>query len=267
MKHHFVVVAHDDRVREALAGELRSRGYSVTRAASARQTEQIVDTVAVDVVIVESHLPDMPPEELRARLIRARPACRVIVLSDFRRVRNTPEQLAFGDNAFLLRSSEVLELVEAPFRAKPNGDGASFSERGNAALIQALDVVVGLVELDDHHFGGFSHQAMGLAREVAVQLSSDQQLADEVAIATLVRDLGRAGVSRDVLDEKGWYSSDQRERMKAHVEGSFKLFEQIDFPWKVLPIIRHHHERYDGNGYPDGLKGPEIPLGARIIAV
>jgi response regulator RpfG family c-di-GMP phosphodiesterase len=55
--------------------------------------------------------------------------------------------------------------------------------------------------------------------------------------------------------------------MRAHVDGSLRLFEHIDFPWKVLPIIHHHHERYDGKGYPDGLKGREIPLGARIVAI
>lgn len=267
MKRNFVVVAHDERVREALAGDLRSRGYSVTRATSARQAEQIVDSVAVDAVIVESHLPDMPAEELRTRLARIRPECRVIVLTDYQQTRNTPEQLSFGDNAFLVRSGEVLEMIEAPYRSSRGGEVGSFAEKGNDALIHVLDVLVGLVELDDRHFGGFSHQAMGLAREVAMQLSAEHQLVNEVSIATLLRDLGKAGVSRDVLDEKGWYSTDQRERMKTHVEGSLKLFEHIDFPWKVLPIIRHHHERYDGNGYPEGLKGPEIPLGARIVAV
>ncbi len=108
---------------------------------------------------------------------------------------------------------------------------------------------------------------MRLAREVAEELSADEESVREVVIATLLRDLGKAGIEPDLLNEKGWYSADQRERMKAHVEGSLRLFEHIDFPWKVLPIIRHHHERYDGNGYPDGLRGREIPLGARIVAV
>jgi response regulator RpfG family c-di-GMP phosphodiesterase len=267
VKRNFVVVAHDEKVREALAGALTARGYSVTRAANARQAEQIVRSVFVDAVIVESNLPDVPPEKLRARLARLRPKCRTLVMTGFERIRNTPEQLAFGDDAFVVRSQDLLDLIEAPYRAEQDEQTGGFAEKGNNALIQALDVVVGLVELDDRHFGGFSHRAMALAGEIALQLGADQQLVHEVSIATLLRDLGKAGVESDVLDEKGWYSSDQRERMKTHVEGSLRLFEHIDFPWKVLPIIRHHHERYDGNGYPEGLSGPEIPLGARILAV
>jgi response regulator RpfG family c-di-GMP phosphodiesterase len=267
VKRNFVVVAHDERVREALAGDLRARGYSVTRATSAKQAEQIVRSVAVDAVVVESHLPDMPPEELRMRINKARPRCRVVVLTDFEQVRNTSEQLRHGGNEFLLRAAEVLDLVEAPFAAAKNGDGSSFAARGNDALIQALDVVVGLVELDERHFGGFSHQAMRLAREVAEGLSADIETVKEIVIAALLRDLGKAGVETDVLEEKGWYSTEQRERMKTHVDGSLQLFEHIDFPWKVLPIVRHHHERYDGNGYPDGLRGREIPFGSRIVAV
>jgi len=267
VKRNFVVVAHDEQVREALAGDLRARGYSVTRAKSARQAEQIVRSVAVDAILIESHLPDMPPEELRIRLSKVRPDCRVVVLTDYRQVRNTAEQLYHDGNEFLLRPGEVLDLVEAPYVAARASDGSSFADRGNDALIEALDVVVGLVELDERHFGGFSHQAMRLAREVAQELGADEEMVREVVIATLIRDLGKLGVESEVLEETGWYSTEQRERMRNHVDGSLRLFEHIDFPWKVLPIIRHHHERYDGKGYPDGLKGREIPLGARIVAI
>jgi response regulator RpfG family c-di-GMP phosphodiesterase len=262
-----VVVAHDEQVREALAGDLRARGYSVTRAKSARQAEQIVRSVAVDAILIESHLPDMPPEELRVRLSKIRPGCRVVVLTDYRQVRNTAEQLYHDGNEFLIRPGDVLDLVEAPYVAARASEASPFAERGNDALIEALDVVVGLVELDERHFGGFSHQAMRLARDVAQELGADEEMVREVVIATLIRDLGKLGVESEVLEEKGWYSTEQRERMRTHVDGSLRLFEHIDFPWKVLPIIRHHHERYDGKGYPDGLRGREIPLGARIVAI
>ena len=111
MKRNFVVVAHDEQVREALAGDLRARGYSVTRAKSARQAEQIVRSVAVDAILIESHLPDMPPEELRIRLSKVRPDCRVVVLTDYRQVRNTAEQLYHDGNEFLLRPVSRDELT------------------------------------------------------------------------------------------------------------------------------------------------------------
>src|SRR5262249_51177426 len=129
------------------------------------------------------------------------------------------------------------------------------------------DVLVGLIELGDRYFGGSSHQAMRLARAVAEEMSSETDTQDEGAIAALLRDIGKAGIERTVIAQEGGLSEQQMRAVQSHVEGSVRLLEHIDFPWKILPVIRHHHERYDGRGYPDGLKGREIPIGARILAV
>ena len=59
----------------------------------------------------------------------------------------------------------------------------------------------------------------------------------------------------------------QKKQKAKHVLASIRMLEHIDFPWKVLPIIRHHHERYDGSGYPEGLAGDAIPLASRIVAL
>jgi response regulator RpfG family c-di-GMP phosphodiesterase len=267
VKRNFVVVAASAQVREALAGELRALGYTVTRATTGAAAEKIVASVAVDAVIIETHLPDRRPEELRERLIELRPECRVVVVTSFDQVRNTPEQLRFGSDDYLLRADQILELLQAPYQAAREGSTASTAKRERAALLHVIDVLVSLLELDDRHFGGFSHHAMHLARAVAEELAIDEETLTEVALAALLRDVGKGDVEPDLLNEAGWYSDEQRERMKTHVAASLKLFEHVDFPWKILPIIRHHHERYDGAGYPDGLRGRDIPIGARIVSV
>ncbi len=86
-------------------------------------------------------------------------------------------------------------------------------------------------------------------------------------LATLLRDVGKVDVPPEVLTEPGPLTDEQKQAMQDHVQASGRLFEHIAFPWKALPIIRHHHERYDGGGYPDGLRAREIPMGARIVAV
>jgi response regulator RpfG family c-di-GMP phosphodiesterase len=89
----------------------------------------------------------------------------------------------------------------------------------------------------------------------------------EVVLATLLRDIGKYGMDQTVFKEPGRLSKDQEAKVQEHVAAGFRLLEHVEFPWRVLAVIRHHHERYDGLGYPDGLRGPEIPLGARILAV
>ena len=135
------------------------------------------------------------------------------------------------------------------------------------ALVDTLDVLVGLLELGDRYFAGSAHRTLRLCRTVAEDLGLEPRAVDEVTIAALLRDLGKVGVGRSVRDSPDPYTLEQFETMKGHVDAGVRLFEHIDYPWKVIPVIRHHHERYDGRGYPDGLKGREIPLGSRILAV
>jgi response regulator RpfG family c-di-GMP phosphodiesterase len=263
MKHNMLVVTANARVRESLAGDLRAMGYSVTRAVSGAEAERVARSVSVDAVLAESNLPDMTGEELVTRLGRIRPECRVVVMTNFELVKNSPDQLRFGPNDYLLRSDQILRLLE-----KPDAEGdLNIGQRGNDALIQTIDVLVGLLEIDDHFFGGFSHQAMRLVRSVAEELAQDEESILETVIATLLRDVGKVDIDPEIFSEEGLYTREQEQRMREHVKGSMRLFGHIDFPWKVMPIIRHHHERYDGNGYPEGLSGREIPMGARIISV
>ena len=267
VKRNFLVVAANAQVREALARDLRAKGYSVTRAANGAEALRVVASVNLDAVLVESHLPDMSSEELRDRIKRARPRCRVVVLTSFDLVRNSPDQLRFGPEDFLMRADQVFELCRAPFDVAREGESDGFCHRGNEALIQVVDVLVGLHELEDLYFGGTSHKAARLAREVAEELSCEQETIQEVMLSTLLRDVGKVAIDPEILSQRGALTEEQKEKMKEHVTASLRLFEHVDFPWKVMPIIRHHHERYDGSGYPDGLRGREIPMGARIVAV
>lgn len=133
-------------------------------------------------------------------------------------------------------------------------------------LIRVLEVLVGLLEVDDRHFGGFTSQVTRLAEAVARTMEIDPDGIEEIVIASLLRDVGKVGVRREILEDEDRFSSEDARHVQQHVEWSLRLFEHIPFGGRILPIIRHHHERYDGTGYPDGLRGREIPLGARIIA-
>ena len=265
MKSNYLVVAASGQVRDALGRELTAKGHSVTLATSGTEAARVAASVAVDVALIESHLPEMTAEEVRQRVIQARPECRVVILTNFDQVRNSPEQLRFGADDYLMRVEEVLALIRTV--ESPGGGLSHASRQAPNALIQVIDVLVGLIELDDRYFAASAHQSMQLVRAVTEELAADTASVQEVVIATLLRDVGKAGVDPEVLEEEGTYSEDQMSQMQDHVRSSLRLFEHIRFPWKILPVIRNHHERYDGSGYPDGLRGRAIPMGSRIIAV
>lgn len=238
----------------------------MTLAGSGAEALQVVRNVAVDVVLFDSVLLEGRGESLRKQVQTIRPGCRVLQLTPFAAVKGTRDLLRFGEDDFLLRKSDMLDMLFAP-QGSAEEIISPVAEKSKAALLEVLDVTVGLLELGDKYFGGSSHQAMLLSRAIAEELSSEDETKDEVAIAALLRDIGRAGVERDVIGKTGELDDKQVLEIQGHVESGVRLLEHIDFPWKVLPVIRHHHERYDGRGYPDGLRGREIPIGARILAV
>ena len=266
VKRNFLVVAANAQAREALAKGLHAAGFAVMRAANGSEAERVAKSVSLDAVIIESHLPDMSAEDLRARIKRLRPDCRLATVSSFAQIKNSPAQLKYGVNDYLLNAEQLLPLVAAPFEAMDDPTDI-FAQRGNDALLGVIDVLVGLLEVEDVYFGGMSHRAMTLARLVTEELGAENQTIQEIALATLLKDVGKVGVAPEVFSEPGQLTDDQKTSMQDHVNASVRLLEHIDFPWKALPIIRHHHERYDGGGYPDGLRGREIPMGARVVAV
>ncbi len=266
MKRNFLVVAANAQAREALASGLRALGFAVTRAANGAEAERVAQSVSLDAVVIESHLPDMSAEDLEQRIRRVRPDCRVASLCSFEQIKNSPAQLKYGVNDYLLNAEQLLPLLAAPFESS-EGSTDTFEQRGNDALLGVIDVLVGLLEIEDAYFGGMSHRAMTLARQVAEELGADTQTVQEVVLATLLRDVGKVSVPPEVFTEPGQLTEDQKQAMQDHVQASVRLFEHVAFPWKALPVIRHHHEHYNGGGYPDGLRAREIPMGARVVAV
>jgi diguanylate cyclase (GGDEF)-like protein/putative nucleotidyltransferase with HDIG domain len=115
------------------------------------------------------------------------------------------------------------------------------------------------------------HSHVACVREYAVALAERLQLSLEeleaVKIAALLHDIGKLGVPEHILSKPGKLTSDEFEIIKSHVTIGTMILEPVRFPWPVVPIVLSHHERWDGNGYPNGLVGEEIPIGGRIVAL
>lgn len=112
-----------------------------------------------------------------------------------------------------------------------------------------------------------SRRLVELTRKLATALGLIQERVEEVVLAARVHDLGKIGISNDILHKQGRLTDEERRIIEEHpVIGADILASYSGFR-ESLTFVRHHHERWDGRGYPDGLKGEEIPLGARIITV
>lgn len=106
--------------------------------------------------------------------------------------------------------------------------------------------------------------AMGLARLCDVTDANDLMA---IETGSLLHDIGKLAIDDYILNKPGKLTKQEFEKMKLHAAAGDEILQQIQFPFPVAKVVRYHHERWDGGGYPDGLKGEEIPVGARILAI
>jgi putative nucleotidyltransferase with HDIG domain len=106
--------------------------------------------------------------------------------------------------------------------------------------------------------------ALALAREVGI---SDEPTLKAIEAAALLHDTGKIAVPEHILNKPGKLTAAEFEKMKLHAPIGAEILSAIEFPYPVVPIVRHHHENWDGTGYPDGISGADIPIGARILSV
>jgi putative nucleotidyltransferase with HDIG domain len=129
------------------------------------------------------------------------------------------------------------------------------------ALSTAIEAKDGVTS---SHIHRVQHYAMGLARAIG---ALDEPTLKAIEAAALLHDTGKLAVPERILNKPGKLTAAEFEAMKLHVDVGADILSSIDFPYPVVPIVRAHHENWDGSGYPNGLKGIEIPIGARILSV
>jgi HD-GYP domain-containing protein (c-di-GMP phosphodiesterase class II) len=135
------------------------------------------------------------------------------------------------------------------------------------AFFQSLLGLANALDAKDACTRGHSERVAGWARRLAQAAGLSDVVAERLAQAGLLHDLGKIGVPEAILRKPGPLSEEEWETMRRHPVVGAQIVAPLEFFEDGAAVIRHHHERHDGSGYPDGLAGAAIPLGARIIAV
>ena len=135
------------------------------------------------------------------------------------------------------------------------------------AIYQSLLGLANALEAKDPYTRGHSERVAALSRRLASALGLAPSVVDVVGQAGLLHDIGKIGVPEAILRKPGPLSDDERQVMRAHPVIGAQIVAPFEFFQDAARVIRHHHERWDGSGYPDKLAGGAIPLEARIVAV
>ncbi len=135
------------------------------------------------------------------------------------------------------------------------------------SIYQSLHGLANALEAKDAYTRGHSERVGALGRRIAASLNLPPDQVDTVGQAGLLHDIGKIGVPETVLRKRGALDADEWALMRRHPVIGAQIVAPFDFFSAGAIVIRHHHERCDGSGYPDGLAGEAIPVGARIVAV
>jgi putative nucleotidyltransferase with HDIG domain len=136
----------------------------------------------------------------------------------------------------------------------------------NALQLRTIEALALAIDAKDHT----THDHLQRVQLYAVEIGKDLDLAeadlDALTAAAVLHDIGKLAVPEYIISKPGKLTRAEFDKMKIHPVVGAEILERVDFPYPVVPIVRAHHEKWDGSGYPYGLKGEDIPIGARILA-
>ena len=139
--------------------------------------------------------------------------------------------------------------------------------RSNQSIAEAIFAFAKTIELKDHYTGEHVENTVHYATEIARALNMDADDVERIRQASMLHDLGKIGISEKILLKRSKLTEKEFDEIKKHPQIAVDILRPIQFLHDLIPFIYYHHERWDGRGYPAGLKKEEIPLGARIIAI
>lgn len=289
MTHHKVLVVDDERgVRESIRILLKG-SYDITLAVSGHDAIQKLPEVQPDVVLLDLRLGDMHGIEVLQNIKAQDPQIEVILVTAYATIDTARKALRLGAFDYLTKPFDPIELETIVRRGIERRedllhssarlqaiqhDLASLRKEVETAKYQIAthvrDTVYALLmslEMRDAYSGKHSMAVLWLVDQFSTQLGVTREERIRLKRAALVHDLGKIGIPEDILNKLDPLEPEDLAAMKHHPVLSAEIIHSVEALADLAPIVRAHHERWDGSGYPDGLVGEQIPWESQALAL
>ncbi|MFB3778946.1 MAG: HD-GYP domain-containing protein [Bryobacteraceae bacterium] len=251
--------------RRILRGILKNEPYRLVEAQRAPEALEILAREKIDLVILDLMMPGMSGPEFCQTLRSSRRTqfIPILMITSVQGFENEVAGIASGADEFLLKPlhpAVVRTRIRALLRSKSAIDSLEEAESILFALAQA-------VEHRDVYTAGHCHRLSCYSVSLGMGLGLPRPQLLALHRGGFLHDLGKIGVPDAILHKKGRLTEEEWAIMRTHPVRGENICRPMKSLQNVLPVIRSHHERWDGGGYPDGLRGSEIPLVARILQI
>jgi HD-GYP domain-containing protein (c-di-GMP phosphodiesterase class II) len=255
MEGKILVFNEDAGEREGVRALLGEEGLEVLETSRLLEAIRYLKTEDILLVLASQNLGHAESEEFKTIVETFRPGTSVLFVSP----------LSNGAEGVALSPEEFRHFVQEALRTE-----SSLSERlveFKDFFLSFADRLLQIFGATDRYFFNKDHLVARLSRKTAEKLGLEPEMQDTVQIAALLKDIGMLSIQQQILEEKKKFNRQELVPIKKHPMKSVQVLKQIKFPWNVDSVILQHHENYDGSGYPLGLKGRQISVGARIVHI
>jgi putative two-component system response regulator len=293
---HILIVDDEPWITEVIADQLSNEGFQTETTNHSSEVMDRLEATPHDLVILDIYMPEVDGLTLLKQIQQRHPFLGVLMLTgvsdadtavmamhsgaaDYIVKPFHPPQLSMRVERALERSRLLLERAHSRELLEQRVEEQTRKlQRQSKQLSQMLDrlfvtyratlkALEATLDVRDHSAPGHCRRVSKLAVQLASRMGFQGNDLVVIEYGALLHDIGKLGIEDSILMKPGPLTEEEWGTMRKHPEIGCQIVGHIDFLQDALPIIRYHHERYDGTGYPDGLKGEEIPILARIFSV
>lgn len=260
-----VLIAEDDAsARDLLATIFEDQAWArPTLACDGMEALARLRERHFDILISDLNMPRMGGEELVMRALAARPELTVMVITGNATVDKAVHLMRTGVYDFLTKPYSLEHLLVSLERARDR----VLNQQEIQGIREVVDALLAALESKDRYLNGHCGRVARFSVELGRRVGLAPAELQVLEFAAKLHDVGKIGIHEDILNKTGKLTVEEFEIMKTHPVLSRDILAPVRFLAPCLPGVLHHHERMDGDGYPHGLRGHDIPLHARIIAV
>ena len=284
-----LVVDDEEPIRSALKKFLAQQQFESYAAASGEEALNLLRRHKIALMLCDIRMPGTSGVDLVPQALDIEPDLAILMLTAVNDATSAALCMQRGALDYLTKPIELADLARAVQRALKRRDTLLESRELNRWLkeevttrtaelhrerqklerisVATLEALVNALEAKDPYMRGHSARVADMSATIAAQLGLPDDEVEHVRVAGRLHDVGKIGTREAVLNKEGPLTPEEFEHVQQHVIIGSQILAPLPHLEHIIPMVRSHHERWDGTGYPDGVRGEQIPLGARIIGV